>query len=464
MRSSLLLVAALLAACAGESTSETSEDVVTTESSLPEAPAADARTRGPRGEVVLATEDGEPITIGYETLDGIPIAEGDVVVPTELESATMTGRRWPGATVPYVIEPDLPDTQRVFDAIAHWAAKTNVRLVPRTNQNDYVSFHPSTGCSSMIGKQGGKQTINLVTGETASNVVGIAINRSNGNVYYFYKRGFATAGTTTRTDQYQSHFKYVLPGALTPANVVEMGFANNGHLFVWYTDGTVSEGTVTNFAQYAAPRPYSLAPNKAPSDVAAIAIAKNDQTYVFYKDGKFTVGTTTDTDSVAAPAPYAVPSGVTLAHVDVAQNGAFWAFYSNGRTTSGTAANLAATTALAAVAYTGHCAFGQTVHEIGHAVGLFHEQTRQDRDAYVKINFENITSGQAYNFNKYSAGSGQDTGPYDYDSIMHYDSYAFSANGKPTIEKVGGGLVSGQRQTLSVGDVAALRGMYPTAP
>lgn len=47
---------------------------------------------------------------------------------------------------------------------------------------------------------------------------------------------------------------------------------------------------------------------------------------------------------------------------------------------------------------------------------------------------------------------------------MHYDSYAFSTNGKATIERVGGGLVSGQRLTLSTGDIAALRGMYPSAP
>ncbi|MFO0740970.1 MAG: M12 family metallopeptidase [Labilithrix sp.] len=352
----------------------------------------------------------------------------------------------------------------MMDAIAHWTSKTNVRLVPRTSQSDYVSFHPSTGCSSMIGRQGGKQTINLVTGEGPSNVVGVAIHRSNDRVYYFYKRGFATVGSASRTDQYQSHFKYTLPGTLTPANVVEMGFASNGHLFVWYTDGTVSEGTATSFAQYAAPKPYTLAPGKTTNDVAAIGIAKNDQTHVFYKDGTFTIGTTTVTDSVAAAAPYAIPAGVTLAHVDVTQSGAFRAFYSNGRTTSGTATDLAATTALAAVSYTGHCAFGQTVHEIGHAVGLYHEQTRQDRDAYVKINYENISSGQAFNFNKYASSAGRDSGAYDYDSIMHYDSYAFSANGKPTIERVAGGLVSGQRQTLSTGDVTALLGMYPTAP
>ena len=47
---------------------------------------------------------------------------------------------------------------------------------------------------------------------------------------------------------------------------------------------------------------------------------------------------------------------------------------------------------------------------------------------------------------------------------MHYGSYSFSKNGQPTILKLDGGTVSGQRATLSTGDVASLAGMYPAAP
>jgi hypothetical protein len=259
-----LAAAPLVLACACGSAAPEGEaepgvqdaDALTAEEAFP------GRTGEVRTALIETVEGIE--TVSYELIDDYMVHEGDIILGRvgggfTAQSATLKTGTWQG--------PNLPNKQRITDAVKHWASRTDVQLVPRTNQKDYVVFEDDgKGCYSYIGRRGGRQTVSL---------------------------------------------------------------------------------------------------------------AKN-------------------------------------------------------------------------------CSTGSAIHEIGHAVGLFHEQSRQDRDRYVTVLYNNIQSGKESNFDKYRSTSGRDVGKFDFDSIMIYGTDFFSRNGKPTLVHKDGSKLNAQRSVLSQGDLGGV--------
>ncbi|CAL8404404.1 unnamed protein product [Boreogadus saida] len=106
------------------------------------------------------------------------------------------------------------------------------------------------------------------------------------------------------------------------------------------------------------------------------------------------------------------------------------------------------------------CLYHGTVqHELLHVLGFNHEQTRSDRDKYIRVAWENIIDDQKYNFNKLNTLN-QGT-PYDYSSVMQYERYAFSKNDQPTMIPIPNPNVPfGGSQEMSKNDIIRINNLY----
>ncbi|MEQ8769674.1 MAG: M12 family metallopeptidase [Phycisphaerales bacterium] len=107
---------------------------------------------------------------------------------------------------------------------------------------------------------------------------------------------------------------------------------------------------------------------------------------------------------------------------------------------------------------------GVIVHEVLHAMGFLHEHQRADRDTYVTIFEENVNEEDLSQFT-ISNNPANQFGDYDFESIMHYSRFAFSADGGEVIRVnqpwfAAYANVIGNRGSMSVGDAQSLQALY----
>jgi len=117
---------------------------------------------------------------------------------------------------------------------------------------------------------------------------------------------------------------------------------------------------------------------------------------------------------------------------------------------------------------------GTAIHELGHALGLWHEHSRTDRERYIQVHLENLLQPEDEKHFRMITPELFKTVPdvgYDIESVMHYSPYAFARNfSSPTIRiqpdadldvlKCENRLRMGQRDQLSYRDKLRLNKLY----
>jgi hypothetical protein len=131
--------------------------------------------------------------------------------------------------------------------------------------------------------------------------------------------------------------------------------------------------------------------------------------------------------------------------------------------------------------------WGRIAHQIGHVLGLNHEHTRGDRDAYIKVLWGNIDRPRQFCRALWDQRALADSS-YDFDSIMHAapDQGAKRASGCERVsfdgredclsflpdhdrlaqqrQALNAAIRPGQRDHLSEADIARVNALYPTSP
>jgi hypothetical protein len=116
---------------------------------------------------ITKTKEKVPDATSYTMDEGLIVIQGDLVVGVPVDDNAEekgyvkipTVSRWASNVIPYYIQPNVKNPERVMEALQLFN-ETTIRFVPYTNQEDVLVFEDANGiCKSYVGRIGGKQPL-----------------------------------------------------------------------------------------------------------------------------------------------------------------------------------------------------------------------------------------------------------------------------------------------------------------
>jgi hypothetical protein len=100
---------------------------------------------------------------------------------------------------------------------------------------------------------------------------------------------------------------------------------------------------------------------------------------------------------------------------------------------------------------------------MGHATGLWHEQSRPGRDTHVTLSYKHIRA-DSIGDDAIATSNAYIYGPYDYAAIMEYFAFNLTADGSQTIQSIPPGIPLSNTNFYTTTDIDTIRRLYSAAP